>query len=62
MLGVEEKGVEYEMRTVGGPTFPVFKTSELSLDMQDAIYQNMVRDELCLTNGPVFSDYETSGS
>ena len=56
MLGIEEQGVEYPNRTIGGPIFPAFKTAELSLDQLDVIYQNMVADELNLTNGPVFSD------
>ena len=58
MLGVEEKGVEYPMRKIGGPIFPVFRTAELSHDMLDVIYQNMVAHELCLTNGPIFNDFE----
>ncbi|VGO20450.1 hypothetical protein [Pontiella sulfatireligans] len=61
MLGVEVKGVEYEQRTVGGPIFPAFKTEEMSRDLLDAIYDNMVPEELSLTNGPVFKDYGTVG-
>jgi len=58
MLAIEEKGVEYERRTMGGgPTFPAFKTAEPSHDLLDAIYKNLVPGEVTLTNGPVFSDY-----
>ena len=57
MLAVEEKGVEYERRAVGGPTFPAFKTAELSHDLLDAIYKYLVPGEVSLTNGPVFCDY-----
>ena len=60
MLGMEEQGVEYPMRRIGGPTFPVFRTAELSLDMMDIIYQNMVEGELDLTNGPVFNDFQAA--
>ncbi|MEN8254627.1 MAG: SHD1 domain-containing protein [Verrucomicrobiota bacterium] len=62
MLAVEEKGVEYEKRTVGGPTFPAFKTAELSHDSLDAIYKYLVPGEVNLTNGPVFNDYGTKVS
>ncbi len=61
MLAVQEKGVEYERRMMvgGAPILPAFKTAELSHDVLDAIYQNLVRDEVCLTNGPIFCDYDT---
>jgi len=57
MLVVEEKGVEYPMRTAGGPTFPAFKTAEPSRDLLDVIYKSLVPGEVSLTNGPVFADY-----
>ncbi len=59
-LLVEEKGVEYELNDCGAPILPIFKTSELSLDMMDVIYYEMVEDEACLTNGPVFCDFDSS--
>jgi hypothetical protein len=58
MLVVEEKGVEYDNRTIGGPTFPAFKTAEISRDMLDVIYRNLVPGEVSLTNGPIFRDYD----
>ncbi|RKX38197.1 MAG: hypothetical protein DRP64_16075 [Verrucomicrobia bacterium] len=59
MLAVEEEGVEYERRVRGGPIFPVFKTAEPSHELLDAIYKNLVRGDVCLTNGPVFCDYDS---
>ncbi len=58
-LAIQEEGVEYEERKVGtGPIFPAFKTAEPSRDLLDAIYANLVPDEISLTNGPVFCDYD----
>ncbi|MEN8254931.1 MAG: hypothetical protein ABFR33_05615, partial [Verrucomicrobiota bacterium] len=62
MLAVEEEGVEYERNRQGGPLLPAFKTTKPSHDLLDAIYPRLVPGELCMTNGPVFSDYDTSGS
>jgi hypothetical protein len=59
MLAVQEKDVEYERR-VSGFKFPIFKTEKLSRDLMDAIYRDMVADELSLTTGPVFCDYGSS--
>jgi len=61
MLVVEEEGVEYERNRQGGPILPAFKTAEPSHDLLDAIYTRLRVGELCMTNGPVFSDYDTSG-
>jgi hypothetical protein len=58
-LVVEEQDVEYERNSRGVPILPIFKTAELSLDLMDAIYIELVEDEVCLTKGPVFNDYET---
>jgi len=58
MLAIQEEGVEYPMRTIGGPTFPAFRTAELSRGMLDVIYKSLVPGEVSLTNGPVFCDYE----
>jgi hypothetical protein len=60
-LVVEEKDVDYERNSRGSPILPVFKTAELSRDQMDAIYIDLVENEVCLTNGPVFSDYDTRG-
>ena len=56
-LVVEEKDIEYERNSRGAPILPIFKTAELSLDLMDAIYIDLVEHEVCLTNGPVFNDY-----
>jgi len=61
MLAIEEEGVEYERNRQGGPILPAFKTSEPSHDLLDAIYTRLQIGELCMTNGPVFCDYDTSG-
>lgn len=38
----------------------MFKTAKPSLDQMDAIYYYLVDEgEVCITNGPVFSDYDT---
>jgi hypothetical protein len=57
MLAVEVKGVEYERNRQGGPILPAFKTAEPSLGLLDVIYKDLPIGEICLTNGPVFSDY-----
>jgi hypothetical protein len=59
MLAVQEKDVEYERRAAGFK-FPIFKTEKLSHDLMDAIYRDMVVDELSLTTGPIFCDYDSS--
>ncbi|MCF7847906.1 MAG: hypothetical protein K9M45_03560, partial [Kiritimatiellales bacterium] len=57
MLVVEEKGVEYEKNSQSGPVLPIFKTTEPSLDLIEAIHGDLVPGEACVTNGPVFRDY-----
>lgn len=57
MLAVEVKGVEYARNRQGGPILPAFKTAEPSHDLLDMIYKDLPIGEICLTNGPVFSDY-----
>ncbi|RKX44331.1 MAG: hypothetical protein DRP64_06745 [Verrucomicrobia bacterium] len=61
LLTIEEEGVEYGRNRQGGPILPAFKTAEPSHDLLDAIYTRLREGELCMTNGPVFSDYDTSG-
>ena len=61
MLTVEVKGVKYARGRQGNPILPMFKTAKPSLDLIDAIYKDLVLGEACVTNGPVFSDYDTSG-
>jgi len=57
MLTVEEEGVEYELNHQGAPILPMFKTAEPSHDVEDNIYQWLVKDQAMVTNGPTFSDY-----
>ena len=59
MLVVEVQGVEYERNSYGAPILPAFKTAEPTRDLLDAIYANLPVGEVCMTNGPVFSDYHT---
>jgi len=57
-LAVEVEGVEYERNRQGAPILPAFKTAELSHDQLDIIYNGLPVEEVCLTNGPVFRDYD----
>jgi hypothetical protein len=52
--------VEYPKTYQGGPLLPAFKTAEISRDMLDVIYKNLVEDEISLTTGPIFNDYSNS--
>ncbi|MEN8253847.1 MAG: hypothetical protein ABFR33_00100 [Verrucomicrobiota bacterium] len=61
MLAVEVEGVEYEKGPQGNPILPMFKTAEPTHDLIDVIYKDLVPGEICVTNGPVFCDYDTSG-
>jgi len=56
IIAVEEKDVEYERGPQGYPVYPIFRTAELSHDMVDAIYKDLTPGEVCVTNGPIFSD------
>lgn len=63
LLTVEVKGETYPRNPEdNGPTLPLFKTSELTLDMIDAIHIGTNPGDLCATNGPVFRDYNASGT
>ena len=62
MLAVEVEGVEYEKGPQGNPILPIFKTAEPSLNLIETIHSDLVPGEVCVTNGPVFCDYDTSGS
>ena len=59
MLTVEVEGMDYPRNRQGGPILPIFKTEEPSVDLQDVIYRDLVKNEASLTNGPVFRDYAT---
>ncbi len=58
MLVVEQEGVEYPKNRQGGPILPMFKTAEPSRDLVDEIIRNLVPGEACVTNGPIFCDYD----
>ena len=60
MLVVEVQGEEYANNIRGAPVFPIFKTAEVSRDLHETIYANLVEGMVNITNGPVFSDYNTS--
>ncbi len=62
MLAVEVEGVEYEKGPQGNPILPIFKTAVPSLDLIETIHENLVPGEVCVTNGPVFCDYDSSVS
>ena len=57
MLAAQVEGVEYPRNRQGGHIYPMFKTTEPSLSLQDAIYHDLVLGELSVTNGPIFRDY-----
>ena len=61
-LVVEVKGEKYERNIRGSPIFPIFKTAELSRDLHESIVSYLMEGLVNLTNGPVFSDYDTSGA
>ncbi|RKX46833.1 MAG: hypothetical protein DRP64_02650 [Verrucomicrobia bacterium] len=59
LLTVEVEGEEYPLNPArGGPTLPIFKTAPLSLDMVETIHAELDPGDACITNGPVFSDYD----
>ena len=60
MLAVEEEGVEYPKGRRGNPLLPIFKTAEPSLDLIETIHADLYPDMVCVTNGPVFCDYDSS--
>lgn len=56
-LVVEVEGEEYPDNPYGGgPRLPVFKTDNLTRAQIDALYVDVYPGDVCLTNGPVFSD------
>jgi len=60
MLAIEEEGVDYPKNLEQRPLLPIFKTAELTRDQIDAIFELLPENMLAVTNGPVFSDYDTS--
>jgi len=57
MTVIEQEGVEYPKNREGGPMLPILKTTPLSRDQSDAIYEYLYEDHYAVTNGPVFNDY-----
>jgi hypothetical protein len=58
ILSVEVQGESYpNTRGGGGPTYPVFRTSEIPVDILDVIYTDLYSGDTTLTNGPVFRDF-----
>ncbi|MDF7807846.1 SHD1 domain-containing protein [Pontiellaceae bacterium B12219] len=58
MLSVEVKGETYPLTRAGtGPTFPVFRTSEIPVATMDSIYSDLYPGDITLTNGPIFRDF-----
>ena len=59
MLVVEVEGEEFPRNPDrGGPVLPIFKTSPLSIDMVETIHAALDPGDACVTNGPIFCDYE----
>ena len=61
ILLVEVEGEKYPKSHWNGPLLPLFKTQELTWDDLTEIYKYLPEDECSLTNGPVFSDIDSSG-
>lgn len=57
MLTVEVEGATYKRNKQSQPTFPMFKTSETTHDMADAILEHLVPGEAEIFEGPIFRDY-----
>jgi hypothetical protein len=60
ILCVMEEGVTYENNVYSEPILPLFKTAELSREYMDLIYRGMPANEITLTNGPIFNDYQSN--
>ncbi|MEN8255166.1 MAG: SHD1 domain-containing protein [Verrucomicrobiota bacterium] len=59
MLVVEVEGEEYERSPDrSGPILPIFKTAVSSIDLVETIHADLDPNDACVTNGPVFCDYE----
>lgn len=57
MLTVEVEGAKYERNKQSQPIFPMFKTSETTHDMADAILEHLIPGEAEIFEGPIFRDY-----
>ena len=59
MLAVEVQGVEYPTGPQGNPILPMFKTAVPWKNLIEEIHADLVPGEICVTNGPIFCDYDT---
>ncbi len=61
MIAVEVEGEVYPTAPLpqDNPVLPIFKTAALSADQVDAVYEFMWEGHMMVTNGPIFSDYDT---
>ena len=59
MLAVEVQGMEYPKGPQGNPILPMFKAAVPSRHLIEAIHADLVPGEICVTNGPVFCDYDS---
>ena len=63
MLCVEVQGETYPKNPfLNGPTLPIFKTEEPSIDLVEAIHADLDPGDASVTNGPVFRDYTPKGT
>ena len=63
MLCVEVEGEEYPRNPFrNGPTLPIFKTEEPSLDLTEAIWADLDPGDASVTNGPIFRDFVSKGT
>ena len=63
--GVHAGGVDNGLAEGGSPTFPVFRTSEISRAIIDVIYTDLHPGDITLTNGSIFRDFagiQTTGN
>ncbi|VGO15339.1 hypothetical protein PDESU_03922 [Pontiella desulfatans] len=62
LLCVEVEGEEYPRNPkLNGPTLPIFKTEEPSLDLAEIIWADLDPGDASVTNGPVFRDFIVKG-
>jgi hypothetical protein len=57
MLCIQQEGVDYPEREVGGPFLPVFKTAETPEHLIDEMGYTLPEGQVDLTGGPIFGVY-----
>lgn len=55
MLMIQQEGVEYPEREIGGPLLPVFKTMETPEHLIDEMSFTMQDGQIDFVGGPIFS-------